>query len=567
VYDQPCCCRRKGRETYALVRPCVQVARAGLNTCERICAFTTVGADSDAPRLPEIKNRIMATVGLLKGVVDTMAKSRPAGYGATDAGREWCLKALHPADEAVPDAGYPDDTNFPTVNSSYNMLFHLAAPSSDQGNWGYDMSFVPDPIQPLVYIRSTTQGGVETSWHSFLNPQLMLEGNQPSYEDGRASFSQLFKQYRLTYASVTVTQDAPALSDQGIITCVQAPAEMMETNASVVLTSHADVKGPDKVLKEKLGLGPGVSSALIVAQHVRCFDPNDNPNGMFTTGVSMPGAYVGKSKDGLYVPLKLSRSAAQWTTPKDEYILGPQIDFGNPSGYDGGSMVSLPTVAPAPSTLFWPFGMESGVVAAWTDVLHDFEGTRLISWLNGNIAHISVQNVSPGTVFTLRVRMGLECKVGPGSLLSTQQKMSAVVDPVAIESYFAISRQLADAYPGAYNDLGTLWEVIKGVAKGALGLFSNLPGPAGIISGVLHSTWDDADKRRAARREEERLKKEAAVIEVPVPMAPNKPLPLPPIKRAPMKPLPMTTVRHQLAKAEKAVGRQVLAASSAPSYK
>jgi len=81
---------------------------------------------------------------------------------------------------------------------------------------------------------------------------------------------------------------------------------------------------------------------------------------------------------------------------------------------------------------------------------------------------------------SIYVRCGFEIQVPAGSLYSPQLKMSPPHDAVAIENYFQIARQLKDAYPADYNDLGKIWDVISGAAKAVAPFLSAIPvaGPA-----------------------------------------------------------------------------------------
>jgi hypothetical protein len=46
---------------------------------------------------------------------------------------------------------------------------------------------------------------------------------------------------------------------------------------------------------------------------------------------------------------------------------------------------------------------------------------------------------------------------------------------MALDAYYAISRELKDAYPADYNDLGKIWDVIKKAAVNTLPLLRHVP--------------------------------------------------------------------------------------------
>jgi hypothetical protein len=98
--------------------------------------------------------------------------------------------------------------------------------------------------------------------------------------------------------------------------------------------------------------------------------------------------------------------------------------------------------------------------------------------LSGNVAHVSARNLALSTSYSFFFRYGIEMQVKPDSFLAPQMKLSPPYDPVALDSYFAIARELKDAYPSDYNDLGKLWDVIKSAASVALPVLS-MAGPYG----------------------------------------------------------------------------------------
>jgi hypothetical protein len=81
--------------------------------------------------------------------------------------------------------------------------------------------------------------------------------------------------------------------------------------------------------------------------------------------------------------------------------------------------------------------------------------------MNGNVAHLSARNLSNQTSFTFHFRIGIEIQLDPSSTLTPQLKLSPPFDPKALDVYFAIARELKDAYPADYNDAGKLWGAIK----------------------------------------------------------------------------------------------------------
>lgn len=82
-------------------------------------------------------------------------------------------------------------------------------------------------------------------------------------------------------------------------------------------------------------------------------------------------------------------------------------------------------------------------------------------------------------------RCGWEMQPLPGTNLVSFAKSSPPFDQRAISSYFAISRELKDAYPADYNDLGKILEVIKSAARVALPVASMIfPAARPVLAGI-----------------------------------------------------------------------------------
>lgn len=115
--------------------------------------------------------------------------------------------------------------------------------------------------------------------------------------------------------------------------------------------------------------------------------------------------------------------------------------------------------------------------------------------MNENWAHACFQNMSTETRLVCYFRFGVEIQALPTSPFSPYLKLSPPYDPAAIEAYFRISRELKDAYPADYNDLGKLWSVIKQVARRVLPAVGML-GPIGKTVSVLGSAILGPEDRR-----------------------------------------------------------------------
>lgn len=348
----------------------------------------------------------------------------------------------------------------PTVMLNYNMVFRLS-PTTQVGSWGFDATVLPDLFQPLA-ATSLGPTGIGVSTTSFLNPGLRDASGVTSFASMAQTFSNLgIEAHRLTYMGVTAYQDGPALADQGTLCASQQP-----------------------VARIKVGVGcpPGLLTTGFSTQRAVRYQPSDFPN--YEASQLMPNAYFGESKAGCYMPLRLDGDF-RFITDADREWLCQNWAVNTP---DLVKTYYTPVAGTSPITGFLPYpGAAQG---AWTVLTAPrMVGDQVFKPLNATWGSISARNLAVTTSFAFYVRMGIECLVAPSSVFAPQQKMSIPYDPVAIASYFRISRELKDAYPSDHNDLGKIWDVIKNVAKVALPVIGGF-GPygaaaAGIGNGIM----------------------------------------------------------------------------------
>lgn len=387
---------------------------------------------------------------------------------ATPGGRAWITKALHPSDPIPCCEGIPTMNSRPSIMLNYNMVF-IVAPTSQIGSWGFDAAIVPNLFQPLS-VRALGPTGIVVTNNSFLNPGLRDPGSAvfdfPTINrifDGTG-----IEAHRLTYMGVTAYQDGPALSNQGTLVAAQYP-----------------------VAREKINIGcpPGaLNTGFSTARGVR-FQNSDEPN--YETSQTMPNAYFGESKDGCYMPLRLDGNF-RFVTEADKEFLCAGFTPTNQLPLGVGNSYQTPTAAPGGQGSYFPY--PACPQAYWPAAGNFLAGVPVFKPLNDTWGSISVRNLNVSTRFAFYVRLGIECMVTPSSVFAPQQKMSIPYDPVAIASYFRINRELKDAYPSDYNDLGKIWDVIKSAAKVALPIIGGF-GPYGAaISGIGNGVMSIVDR-------------------------------------------------------------------------
>jgi len=285
-----------------------------------------------------------------------------------------------------------------------------------------------------------------------------------SHEDKWKTWQALCKRWRLAYLSVTVYQDAPGLANQGMLCASQAICAPAIFNPSM----------------NAFGVGDG-TAWLEVGSHVAIFGLGDIPR--YSRSQSMPNAYFGKAQEGLYMPLKLTRTSQEWRSASDAYGVGAN------SGQEETSVGSffLPETSAAGMVGFPFVDLERAWVepAPWN--YPPLTGTNLhikvtSPLCNDMVGHISMQGSNASTTFKVFVRSGWELQVQPGTILTPHQKLSPQYDPTALRNYFQISREMKDGFPSDYNDLGEI--------LGHIGEIASVVGPAiGMIPHPAASNW------------------------------------------------------------------------------
>jgi len=253
--------------------------------------------------------------------------------------------------------------------------------------------------------------------------------------------------------SVTAHQDGPDLSNQGSLVACQKPAI-----PRTLFTGCADA-----------------ATALYASTKISSFSTSDAPN--FDNAQAMPNAYFNQSKHGAYMPLKLTHTCQTWKSP-DKDITRIQ----GASAVSVGGSVRLPGLG-AGAAATWPY-YDVEQAQADSSNADPIQGDGVLDWGNSTYGAICARNLSVATSFTFYVRVGVEIQCGPESPLSPYLRLSPPHDPLALKMYYAIARELKDAYPADYNDLGKLWPLIRGAAKLVAPILMGIPHPIAQIVGA-----------------------------------------------------------------------------------
>lgn len=380
--------------------------------------------------------------------------SMPGELSSTQEGRAWVIKALHPADPITDCRGVPDASNSPSVVITYNTVQRLSY-SGVAPSWGFDLTIMPNVlVQGFARILDNT--GLTVALSNFLNQGLTPPGvSAPSYAQLLAQFRSLgIEAHRLVYMGVTAYQDGPALADQGTIVGAQWEVARQKWSTINLLDST----------------GAGVLGAMGTRRHVSY---QDSDYAHYERSQYLPNAYFAMSKTGAYVPLRISGN--RWVTDADLEL--PAAELPVVPGHD--QYIHIPNSPPSTPPAPFP-----ALAASWYDPVSGiWYGDSVFRPLNDIWGGLSARNLSPQTSFAFYYRVAIECRVSPTSVFASQVRMSPMYDPVAMASYVRISRELKDAYPADFNDLGKIWEVIKQAARVVLPALSGF-GPIGAAVGA-----------------------------------------------------------------------------------
>lgn len=402
-------------------------------------------------------------------------------FGSTPTGADWCVKALHPSDPMTEVRGIPDQSALPSLCMNYQSTFTLTPPNGSTGLWQFDASLIPHPVCFMAYSMTTSLGQQNGN---LFNSQLEGATHATKYQ----AFKELAQRWRLAYMSVTVYQDGPDLANQGTLVVAQPP-----------------VSPRVRFVGSPRGTSAGVALPVLFAPKACEWTQEDRPD--FNRSQAMPNAYFNKSKEGAYIPLKLTETCQDWVSEADEigqavFTPHPVPTANNTGIYSLGNALAE-----------YPFYDLAQILVDGTGYL---TGQSTSCPLSGNWAHVSARNLAVTTSYSFFVRCGIEMQVSPSSTLSPQLKLSPPYDPVALTTYYSVCRELKDAYPADYNTTGKLWGVIKQALNALDPYVKMLPG-ANIIRplGMAGVAVGDAV---VARRQRKKKAKKVGLSEGPIMM-------------------------------------------------
>jgi len=391
-------------------------------------------------------------------------------FGITQSGKDWCVKALHPSDPLTEVRGIPDESAVPSLFMNYQSVYTISPSVGASGTWTLDGQLIPNP---LSFGAASYTDSVATSQIEFVNSQVP----GATHPERLANFLSEFQRWRLAYASVTIYQDGPDLANQGTVVVCQKPVEPCRMNVYD---------------------GQNGQYVAYGQHHAFHLEASDLPS--YSRSQSMPNAYFGKSKEGVYIPLKLTKTHQHWHSHRDlTYQATGSAMNAYTNSTTGGAITILSSTLDDVNGLY-PFLSINDIHQKTGGTYTKIVGSLTSDFCNENWADFSFRNMAVTTSLSMFFRFGFEVQVMPQSSLAPHLKLSPESDPMALATYFAISRELKDAYPAEFNDLGKIWDVISSVAKTASPMLNLIPGIGGMLSAGTSLAAGTGDRIRSALR-------------------------------------------------------------------
>lgn len=455
--------------------------------------------------------------------------------GNTEEGRAWVLKALHPSEDVSGVRGIPDRCSGGSVHLEYTQRVAIPSPGVA---WDCDLSLSAHPLCPLSIIRREVVSGT-TDYFSHYNTQ--ITGATVSPQNMLASWLAIAQEWRVTNASMTIELDASALYNNGSVVGANAPTKERHMTTGLGSRFSAYVAATSGgVVTTNVPLSANNSDDSI---NYPLFSYAESDKPAYSTLINIPGAYQGMAKDGIYMPLPIDEVEQVWMSEKDLcYFAGtgaPTIGdnwpvrdtfaLGTPGSQRGilveSTVMNAGTNWVSSSGAIyigspWPYAQNAGVLFSGTGTYPAVKPAYNIVGVNGGnragdlwfppcnttFSHASFKNMSLQAGLVVTMRMGYEIRVQPGTLLSTQVMPSPSYDPLAIDAYYQVRRQMAHGYPASYNSLNKLLKVIIMGAQAALPALgavfpalSPFVGPGGALLSGLNGLREARERSKNAK--------------------------------------------------------------------
>jgi len=260
--------------------------------------------------------------------------------------------------------------------------------------------------------------------------------------------------FRHQYKSVTIELVAPAVADQGDVYAGQYPMDVRQSFPNVT-GLNSEVTG---------------NQLIHIRNHVAVpFNESD-----LTLSACNP--YVGRARDGVYMPLRLMGP----TQPFADVSYNGGVGYGTALSAGGSSTSIIPNALNSSQTtvqyprLFVPVTGDSGATnantfsALPTQFANYFPDT---GYDNTGVGVVIFRGLAAGggggftASLMVKVIDGQEVCPRPTTQDRVYAKPAARYEPRALEAYYALLSELPTAFPARYNALGMLLPVLSNLAS------------------------------------------------------------------------------------------------------
>lgn len=347
----------------------------------------------------------------------------------TPAGKNFAIKALHPADPEIKAARSPGGC-FPSVGLSYDSIETIPFPAT-----AVSAMFIQHPncMIPacLVFLNSSGNYVDHYLWANNAFGGAGLMHAPANMTAALASFhtSNFYGQvdsYKVLSQSITCDVIAPAVSDQGTIVAAQIfdkPRTIQACSMSSDHTKFTDLVA-DCWIYERT---PDLSALLM--------------------GTS---AYTSKAREGFYQPLKVDKF--KWVSVRDSVWYGKLAEtYNNLCVVNTSSGWSNYPIYTNDS----PFDVDcKALVKPSANVV----GLAYIEGTAGN----------PSVSLRVRVRQVTEIIPTSGSIYAPLTEAPYPPDELSLKMVREIQARMKDGYPASYNDLGKLKNIISSIGSSVM---------------------------------------------------------------------------------------------------
>jgi hypothetical protein len=475
-----------------------------------------------------------------------------SAMGRTPTGRAWAMTALHPCGKGeiispmIGDlSGMPDTMTGAVVTPAYpgenyitfdTTLFETP-PMEPTGTWGIDVIIPPIPEIDFLYRIRYDLTNLESRWRVVRLPNMGLPTAATSSAENIAlrgvTFASLgYGKVRCIGSGHTFNLDVSDLNNQGRIVAAQIDGQWSDLKLpfgrSNAVTGQF-VTGPALTDLAPAVTAVNVQSSAYGNTDLQVLSIPVDPQVLVS---ACPSSYQADAKFGAYVVQKFSSPLLgyQFKQAGDDAVfatdggevaetavegLAPMTAFGiNTTGYNQ----TIPVVdnleilmtdsdfdSLTATNTVWPV-QDNTVAGGLNDdagkVIHPFV-TKSSDMMTSVITFRNLAVASTGSstaVVRVKSRNFFECipnAQNPATTPFTHQP--AAYDPPALDAVITVGKQLADAYPASYNDLGEMlgqmWDGLKELVhpvavelgKAGIPVVSNI---AAEIGDSLHTSSD-----------------------------------------------------------------------------